>query len=586
MNRHNFAYAFFLFAFLFVIAAFQFNSIRCTAKLEECIGDLVARIGDSKDRGGEQFAAEPDDRLYPGDAGDWRIWGFSVEPRTLNPLSAERNIYTSWITQGAIFESLLVYDFQTLKLKPHLAESYDISGDGLEITFTLRDDIHFSDGEPVTTDDVIFTYETVINPQVDAPDLANLFKDVKEVVRVSGRVVKFVMKQVYFKSLENVCFWEVGVFPEHIYKFQDARQLNDRVSNSIGSGPYVFDKWEVGREVSLRRNNNYWGVKPKLERIVYRFISNDTARMQALRAGEIDMLIPSPEQYTELIEEDGFADEYNCLAYWNPAVPFFYIAWNNDTPLFADKRVRRAMTHIVDRDKIVSSLLKGNGKVVTGPFYHKSKSYDAGIEPWPYDPERAKQLLDEAGWVDSNGNGIRDKGGIEFSFKFTMPASNTLSNRLGKLLKDSAAKIGIEVNIDPVEWSILMTRVNDRQFQAVSMGWGGHILQDPFRQWHSSQIGNRGANYSGFSNPGADAIIEQARRMLDENKRAELFRRLHAILHDEQPYTFLYTRPTFRIVDKRFKNVRIYPLGLNYFQWYVPINNQIYGANYRVTNNK
>jgi peptide/nickel transport system substrate-binding protein len=301
--------------------------------------------------------------------------------------------------------------------------------------------------------------------------------------------------------------------------------------------------------------------------------------VQAFRAGDIDMLLPSAQQYGDLMAEEGFADEYNCMSYWNPAVPFFYICWNNDNPLFADKRVRRAMTHILDRDKIVSSLLKGNGQVVTGPFYHKSKACDASIEPWPYDPEKARQLLDEAGWVDTNGNGIRDKGGIEFSFKFTMPGSNTLSNRLGKLLKDSAAKVGIEVIIDPVEWSILMTKVNDRQFEAVTMGCSGHILHDPHRLWHSSQIGNRGANYSGFSNATADAIIEQARRTLEEDKRAELYRQLHGILHEEQPFTFLYTRPTFRIVNKRFKNVKIYPLGLNYFEWFVPISNQKYGAN-------
>ena len=124
-----------------------------------------------------------------------------------------------------------------------------------------------------------------------------------------------------------------------------------------------------------------------------------------------------------------------------------------------------------------------------------------------------------------------------------------------------------------------MVKINDRKFQAVTMGWGGDILQDPYRLWHSSQAGNRGANYSGFSNAAADAIIEQARRTLDEHKRAELYRKLHGILHEEQPFTFLYTRPTFRIVNKRFKNVKIYPLGLNYFEWYVPISNQKYGAN-------
>jgi peptide/nickel transport system substrate-binding protein len=429
---------------------------------------------------------------------------------------------------------------------------------------------------PVTTDDVIFTYETVMDPAVDAADLAILFMDVKEVVKVSDRVVKFVMKQVYFKSVENVSFWDVGVFPKHIYEFKDAKELNDRVSNPIGSGPYVFERWDVGHEVSFRRNENYWGPKPKLEKIVYRFINNDVARVQALRNGDIDMIIPTPEQYGDLMEEEGFAEEFNCMAYWNPMTPFYYLGWNQNTPFFADKKVRHAMTHIVDRDKIVSSLLNGNAAVVTGPFNHMSKAYDKTIKPLPYDPARAVELLDEAGWVDSDGDGIRDKDGVKFSFKFTIANNSTFYTRLAKLLKDSAARVGIEVTIDPMEWSILMTLVNDRKFEAIAMGWGGDVLEDPYQFWHSSQMYNHGSNYCGFNNAEADAIIEEAKHTLDEKARIKLYKRLHRIFHEEQPYTFLYTRPTFRIIDKRFKNTKIYPLGLNYFEWYVPINQQKY----------
>ncbi len=566
-------FTFFLFAFLLLILALQLSLISSSCRLNDRFGELLSKlenIGSAASAVSQRTVRADDTESYPGDEGDWRIWAFHVEPRTLNPLSVERDIYTTWITQLAIFEPLLEYDFDTLKLKPHLAKSYDISDDGLEITFTLRDDIHFSDGSPITTDDIIFTYESIINPEVDAADLANLFIDVKEVVKVSDRVVKFVMKQVYFKSLENVSFWDVGILPKHIYQFEDAMELNNRVSDPIGSGPYAFESWQVGKEIVLRRNENYWGKKPKLKKVIYRFISNDVARLQALRSHEIDMVRPTEEQFADLTAEEGFQDEFHCLAYWAPQVPFYYMCWNQDTAFFSDRRVRLAMTHIVDREKIVSSLLKGNAKVVTGSFYVNSEQYDKTIQPWPYDIDRAKQLLDEAGWIDTNGDGIRDKDGKKFSFEFTIPSRNIYYSRLGKMLKDSAARVGIEVIIDPVEWSILMVKVNDRKFEAVSMGWGGDVLQDPYQLWHSSQIGNRGANYAGFRNAEADAIIEEARRTLDEDRRTELYHKFHAILHYEQPYTFLYTRPIFRIVDNRFKNTNIYPLGLNYFEWYVP----------------
>lgn len=579
MSNRNRTTVFFLFIFLVIIAAFQVSLILRSGRLEERFGVLVEKLGEVGSSGVAQRDAGETGEEYPGDEGDWRIWGFHVEPKTLSPLSVERDIYTVWITQHSIFESLLVYDFETVELKPHLAESYSVSDDGLEITFTLRDDIYFSDGVKVTVDDVIFTYESIINPAVDAADLAQAFKDVKEAVKVSDRVVKFVMKQVYFKSLENVSFWDVGVLPKHVYEFDDPMELNNRVSDPVGSGPYVFDRWDVGNEIVLRRNENYWGGKPKIERIVYRFIINDAARLQALRSGEIDMVRPLPEQYGDLMEEEGFSDEFNCLAYWNPPVPFYYIAWNMDTEFFGDRRVRLAMTHLVDRGEIVSSLLKGNGEIVTGPFYIHGKAYDKSIEPWPYDLERAGELLDEAGWVDSDGDGIRDKDGVRFTFEFTIPSGSSYYRRLGQLVKDSAAKVGIDVIVDPIEWSILMGKINDREFEAVSLGWGGDILQDPYQLWHSSQIGNRGANYAGFRDGEADALIEEARRTLDEDERVVLYHKLNRILHREQPYTFVYTRPTFRIVDKRFKNVEVYPLGLNYFEWFVPINEQRYGSN-------
>ena len=584
VNRSNFAFTFILSLLLFVIVLFQLNAVRRTARFEKRLVELTEKLADSdisnKNIQAVIRAEEADtENFYPGDNGDWRIWGFRAEPRSLNPLSSERDTYTTWITQGTVFESLLVYDFETLDLKPHLAESYDVSDDGLEISFTLRNDIHFSDGAGITTDDVIFTYETLINPEIDAADLAGLFADVKEVVKVNDRTVKFVMKQAHFKSLENLSFWNTGIFPKHVYQFDDPAELNDQVSNPVGSGPYLFENWDIGYEIVLRRNENYWGPKPKLEKIIYRFITNETALVQALRAGEIDMMRPSGEQFAALISEEGFTDDFKCLSYWNPPVPFYYIAWNMDRPFFADRRVRLAMTRIIDRDLIVSSLLKGNGKVITGPFYIKSKACDHSIRPWPYDLQKARRLLDDAGWVDSDGDGLRDKDGVTFSFRFTIPGSDVLSERIAKLVKDSAAKVGIEVIVDPLEWSILMDKVNNRMFDAVTMGTSGGILHDPYKLWHSSQIGNRGANFSGFSNPEADRIIQDARRTFDKEKRMSLYRRLHGILHVEQPFTFLYSRPTFRIIHDRFENVRIYPLGLNYSEWYVPINQQKYGLN-------
>jgi peptide/nickel transport system substrate-binding protein len=510
------------------------------------------------------------------DEGDWLVWAFRVEPKTLNQISGENDIYSRWITVPYIFEPLLVYDYNELTLKPWLAESYEISDDGLEIVYHLRDDIHFSDGVPITADDVIFTYQTIVNPKVDAAGLAILFDNVERAEKLDERTVRFVLKWPYFKSLESTSLWDIGVFPKHIYQFTDAREFNMRVSDPVGSGPYVFEKWETGKEIVLKRNENYWGKKPELDRIVYRFITNAVAAVQALKSHKVDIIIPEPDQYAELAADKQFNKEFRCVSYWNPGAPFYYIGWNEDTPFFNDKRVRLAMTHIIDREEMIDKLLKGYGKAITGPYFVNGPQNDPNIKPWPCDPEKAKELLDEAGWVDSDGDGVRDKDGVPFRFKFTYSSDNVFYQRLAKLLKDEAAGVGIDVIPDPYEWSVIMTKITDREFEAIVMGWGGDILEDDYQLFHSSQIGNRGSNYVGYRNAEVDRLLVEIRKNGDRGERNLLCHRVHRILHEEQPYTFLYARPTFRPIDRRFENVKVYKLGLKYWEWYVPKDKQRY----------
>jgi peptide/nickel transport system substrate-binding protein len=579
MNGRGGIGTFFIFLFLSIIILLQILSMLQSERFYEGLNrldEIFESAGTMGGPGGKSESPSVSGGEPVGDEGDWLVWGFMVEPKTLNQFSAENDIYSRWITVPYIFESLLVYDFNDLTMKPWLAESYEISDDGLEYTFRLRDDVYFSDGVPVTADDVIFTYETAVNPEVDAANIASLFVDVEKAVKVNEHVVKFFMKRPYFKALENLSFWDFGILPKHIYKFSDAEDFNKRVSDPVGSGPFVFEKWETGREVVLRRNENYWDAKPKLEKIIYKFIPNPVARVQALRSHVADLVIPEPEQFADLVNNEQFNEEFRCLWYWSPGDPFYYIGWNQDTVFFSDRRVRLAMTHIIDREQIVSKLLKGQGRTITGPFYINGPQNDPNIEPWPYDLDKARELLDEAGWVDSDNDGVRDKNGVPFRFKFMYSSDTALYRRLAELLKDAAAKVGIEVIPEPYEWSVAIGRITDRKFEAIAMGWGGDILEDFYQIFHSSQIGNRGSNYVGFRNKQADAILEEVRHTLDENKRNELCHKLHRIFHEEQPYTFLFTRPTFRLVDKRFKNVKIYKLGPKYWEWYVPKEQQRY----------
>ncbi len=579
MNNRSGPVTFFLFLFLLIMILLQVLSMIQSDRLYERLNLLLDRAVTgriatglvSQKSEGKDLPGEP----YPGDEGDWLVWCLSAEPSTLNYIHTTSTKATQWITLGSIFETLLEYDPNEVTLRPDLAESYEISEDGLEIYFRIRDEAHFSDGQPVTADDIIFTHATIMNPKVDAAYMRSYYSIISEIVKISDKEVKFVMREVYFKSLEIA--GGIYIFPKHVYDFNDPAEFNKHISNPIGSGPYIFEKWNVGKEVVLRRNENYWGHKPKLEKIIYRIITNDTAAVQAMRTDQIDYMRPVPDQYTDLCSDKEFTKKTQCLSYWHPGAGYFWIGWNQSRPFFTDRKVRLALTHLVDREAIKEYILRNTeAQIPTGPFYIYGKQNNSDIEPWPYDPDRARELLDEAGWIDTDGDGIRDKDGVPFRFKYMIVGGTYLHEQIAKLVKDSASKAGIDVVLEPYEWSIFSERVNDRKFDAVNMAWLGGLESDPYHIWHSSQIGNRGANYVGFNNAQADRIIEKARRTLDRNKRNELYHHFHQILHEEQPYTFIYTRPEQRFLDRRFKNVKIYKLGIDEFEWYVPRDEQRY----------
>jgi len=552
MNGRSGLFKFFLFLFLAIMILLQVLSMIQADRLYERLNLLIDRwqsSGAVRVTGEKASSVDLPGEEYLGDEGDWLVHHLSGEPRTLNPLSVEGSLEGRAVYLRNIFEPLFYYDL-------------DVEG------------VYFSDGVPVTADDVIFTYETIMNPGIDAPNLRNYYANFKEVVKIDNQTIKFVCDELYWKTIESVGIFEV--LPKHIYEFDDPADFNKKRSNPIGSGPYVFEKWDVGQQIILKRNENYWGRKPRIKKMVFKIITNSTAALQALRSHDIDYMEPSSEQFAEIAENEEFKKEFHVLSYWEPSGGYAFIGWNHATPFFNDRRVRLAMTHITNREAIVEHLLKGQGEIVTGTFYIHGPQTDPNAKPWPYDPERAKELLDEAGWIDTDGDGLRDNNGTKFRFKFSYPSGSTTAERIAKLLKDEGEKIGIDVIADPLEWSIFIERLNERKFESATLSWGGTIESDPYQLFHSSQIEGRGNNFVGFNNRQADTIIDEARRTIDEEKRYALYHRLHQILHEEQPYTFLITRPTFGFLDKRFENIKIHKLGVDHFEWYVPKEKQRY----------
>lgn len=570
MNRRSGLISAILIVLLLIIIVFQILSMIQSDRLYERLNQIagIKSTGNSIEK--KNDIAEDADK----DRGDWLVWHLSGEPRTLNPISIDSDMSSRYIYLRHIHETLFYYDYDYdgVKLEPVLAESMDVSDNGLEVTIRLKENIWFSDGVPVTADDVIFSYKTIMDPGIDAQDLRGYYSNIKDLVKVDKRTVKFILKEVFWQTLETIGVFDV--LPKHIYQYDNPDKFNKRISNPVGSGPYIFEKWEVGQQVVLRRNENYWGDQPALDKLVFKFITNNAAALQALRTHDIDYMEATSAQFDEFSKNLEFKKEFKVLSYWEPSGGFSYIGWNQAREYFKDKRVRLALTMGMNRKSIALNINRGYSKVISGPFYLHGKQNDPSIKPWPYDPEKAKKLLGEAGWVDTNSNGIRDNKGIEFQFKLSYPSGSPTTEQIIKALKDDLARIGVDLVPDPVEWSIFLDKMHNKDIDAALSGWAGTIESDPYQLFHSSQM--KGSNYFGINNKEMDVLIEKARKTLEPEKRYELYHQFHQVIHQEQPYTFLFTRQTFAFIDNRFENVKVHALGVIPFEWYVPKEKQRY----------
>ena len=500
--------------------------------------------------------------------GDWLVRRLSAEPATLNPVTAS-DAYESLIN-GYIYESLLTLDNQTLDHIPVLAESWSVSEDKKQYTFVLKEGLHWQDGEPLTSRDVLYTFDRARDPAVDAPHLRSYYKDLTDVEVINERIVRFTYAYPYFKALDMI--GGLSIIPQHIFEREDFN-THSAGRAPVGSGPYRFLKWDTGKEIILERYPEYWGRAHYVQRIVFRIVTDEMVALQVLKKGEIDFMGLQPIQWERQTSTRDFSDNFNKIRY--PSLGYSYIGWNQRRPMFADRMVRRAMTMLVDRESFVKNIWYGLGTVISGNFFVGSPDYDKTIESWPYDPEKASTLLDEAGWVDSDGDGIRDKDGVSFRFEFTYSSGSTTGEQLATMLQESLGKVGIEMSIRQLEWALFTKLLGDRAFDAVTLGWSLPVLADPYQVWHSSQV-EKGSNYIGFVDLEADRIIEDGRTEFDREKRAAMYRRFHRILHEEQPYTFLFNRDNLVALDRRFQNVTVYPLGPDSTEWWVPTKDQRY----------
>lgn len=516
--------------------------------------------------------------------GDWYVDAFAQAVGKLTPL-VPSDAYQNRI-EGYVLESLIVRDPETLEWLPWIARDWQVSEDGLTYTFDLREDVVFADGEPLTSEDVVFTYELITNPDINAPQLQSYYAKVSDVRAVGPHRVIFEMSEPYFMSLS--ISGGMRIMPKHWYEKFSPEEYNTLPGLLFGSGPYRLEgdpeTWQPDdQQIALVRNQRYWGPRPVFDRLVWKTIPDPTAEQVSFINGEVDRFGVPPDQYDRLKDKPALKKQGELYRFDSVASSYSYIGWNQrrdgEPTIFADKRVRQAMTMLIHREEMIEQILSGLASVVTGPFPPASNQSNPDVEPWPHDPERAKTLLAEAGITDTDGDGVLEKpGGDDFVVTLVYPAQNPTYRQLALYYKDALAVGGVTLELRPTEWNTMLQRIDERDFDAITLAWSGGVQSDPKQIFHSDSMDDGGHNFVSYRNEELDRLIDQARVTIDPKERQELWHRVHAILHEDQPYTFLYTREAVLFLDDRFRNVEVTNLGLNdRIEYYVPTPEQRWG---------
>jgi len=475
------------------------------------------------------------------------------------------------------------------KYRTDLAYHWSISEDKKVHTFKLREDFYWQKPDvdwasgrfewlegphQVTAHDVKFMMDMLMNEQVaGAAPLRSYYDELESYEVIDDFTIELKFK--VSKYMQKPMAMGLYPMPEFLYAFDETgeRYTDDILGKrfeehwynpkAIGAGPYRMTRFEPGVAIELERNARYplGGNAP--EKIVISILKDQNSWARKLRTGELHLSQLQPSQYrSEYLEgpddspfKDGSLEHGEFWSY-----NYFYIGWNQDKPQFSDKRVRQALSYAFPADMLLNEVFLGLGERCTGPMPTIQPYYDKSLDPYPFDLDKARALLDEAGWTDEDGDGIRDKvingEKVNMSFKLLVYGSSNEYKTLGNIYKEELAKVGIRMDVSPMEWANLLKKVDAREFDAITMAWISGPPAD-FRQiWHSTQADlPKGSNRVGFRNPEADRIIEALETEFDEGKRIALAHQFHQLLYEEQPYTFFYTRKRKVFWQPELKNV-------------------------------
>ena len=512
--------------------------------------------------------------------------------------------------QENIFFKLLDYDVNTLELVPMVATNRPVikklyktgvNGVGMSLTYEIREEATWDDGQPVSGDDYVFTMKSIFNPHVESGHLRNRYYFITDIVVDSTNRKRFtiytndinfqaeditgslmllpehifdeglVMREYSFQTLQSDDFSAELIMDNNLYLYASSFKSEENLDKIQGCGPYRIANWDRGNEITLERKENWWGDKIQDNEIfaaypqslTYRIIPYFDAAVMALLDGDIDVMHNiKPSTFVELQNNNELAKGYNF--YTPDQLLYYYVGFNLDNPILEDKKVRQAINHLVNREKIIDTLFYGLASETNSPIHPQKTYYNEDIDVANYDIEAAAKLLQRAGWKDNDGDGFLEKKidgrlvPLEIEYKYNQ--ENELRKNIGELLKVEAAKVGMDVVLVEREWEDLLKDTKNRDFDMFCLAWGHAEGADDMRaNWHSASDTEYGSNRIAYHSTKTDKYIELIENTIDPEKRESYYEDVQNMIYNEYPYVFLFVPKDRIAVNKRISQVVVSP---------------------------
>ena len=500
-----------------------------------------------------------------GSEGRGVVIGILNEPKSLNPLVATS--VQSHDVINLMFERLLIEQADFLTFSPGLAQSWSFGADSLSITFRLREGLRWHDGQPVTAEDIRFTWQRQSDPRT-AWASRSIKDRIVDVEVVDNRTATFHFAQQYRYQLHDAN--DGVVLPKHILESipPDSMRSAEFSRNPVGTGPFRFSRWVSGQYIELARNRDYYiKGRPFLERVAYRVVPDMTNLANQLKAGEIDCLESLPIDILDDLRKD--YPEIRIYQYMSRGMTF--VVWNLEKDLFADRELRRAFAMAINAEEIIETLLAGMARIADSPMHPMLWAYDPDGSRIPYNPEEALAILNRLGWTDSDNDGVLDRDGRPLEFSMTTNQGVQLRVDIMTMVQEYLRHIGVKVNARVLEWNAFMDGVVGGDFDSCVLGWRVGTRVDLTSFWHSEATPPNGFNAARYKNREVDELIGRARNTLDTDVARHLWKMCQRLIYEDQPIFFVAV--PYELVGLRRDFCGVEPNAHGFFvniaDWYV-----------------